>query len=164
MKKYYSKYCKYGFAALVVGLIMLSIGAVFCLAFRGSFLRIKLFLIIFGINITGLSAMIYFAEKSRWLAIYDNELHLPRGVQVIRSGVKAGLRTKRTSLKIDEIVNVTRYLYKGDQNTSADTYFYFFNTENGESYYLPLYAYGEESIKEIMNKLSALGVNTEGAR
>lgn len=125
MTKYYSKNCKYILAAMFFGLAVLLIGIVACIVFNNELFELKLFLILFGAVITLITIPTYFAEKSRWIAIHNDELLLPKGVQIVELSGNKSICMKRISLSIKEIKRVTKEFRKGDKIVLGNTYFYF---------------------------------------
>ena len=161
MKKFYSKYCKYIFSLLLIGIIVLTVGILIAIFAKDKLLNLKISLIAVSGFITIFTPVIYFAERSRWIAITDDVLILPRGVEIIwENGIK-NCCIQRTELPICEIASVTRKLHKGDGIIILDTYYYSFIMKDNNSYTLPLFSYDESALNQIFDILLASGVKKD---
>ena len=150
MRKYTSRATKLLAVFAIISVIMLVIGLILIVS-NSSNLELKLVITIFGGLMSIIFLSCFFAEKSRWLAINDNEIVLPRGADN-----NGKMVFKRTIIKVDEITSVESNLYKGDGLISKDTLFHTLKLKDGTKVTFTLCSYGKTTEKEILETIKKI--------
>ena len=145
MKKYISRATKRFAFFTVISSLTLLIGVLLMIIKLSD---VGLVLTIFGALMSILFLCVYFAERSRWLAVDDDKIVLPRGAD--NNGKRV---LKRTIIKIDEIVSVESKFYKGDKIISGDCFFHTLKLKDDTKITFTLYAYGKAAEREIIEKI-----------
>ncbi len=147
MKKYTSRATRrLGIAAMIFGLIFL-VGIILAIA-KTPDIALPIGLIFLGGLLGVIFFACYFAEKSRYLIIEPDKIILPRGV--IQNEIT---KFKRTIVMFDEISSVESKFHKGDQIISGDCFFHTLKLKDGTNITFPLYHYGKEAEKEIIETI-----------
>ena len=147
MKKYVSSATKWLAICSVISIATLLTGVISIVA-DFSDIGLQLGLTMLGGPMSILFLGCFFAEKSRYFTITADELVLPRGA--ILNGK---IVFKKTVVKIEEISSVESNLYHGDGLIAKDTYFHTLKLKDGTAITFPLYAYGKEAEKEILETI-----------
>ena len=147
MKKYISRATKWLGIYTIISVIILVIGVIIIIV-NSSNIGLQVGLTMLGGLMSVVFLSCFFAEKSRWLTITDDEIVLPRGVDINGKTV-----FKKTVAKIDEITSIESNLYKGDGLISKDTYFHTLKLKDGTKITFTLYEYGKKEEKEIIETI-----------
>lgn len=145
MKKYTSRATLW-FAICTLISFFFIIAGVILIIINFSNDALKIGLILIGCMMSIFFIIGFFAEKSRYLIINENEIILSRGVRKNNFIV-----FKRTVIEISEIASISSYLRKGDGFLTDDTTFYTIKLKNGTNLTFVLFTYGKDAEKEIID-------------
>lgn len=147
MKKYTSRATKWLAIFSIINVVMLLTGIILIVA-NYSNVGATVGLTMGGGLMSVLLVTCFFAEKSHWLTINDDEIVLPRGADINGKTI-----FKRTYIKLKDIASVESKFYKGDKIISGDCFFHTLKLKDGTKITFTLFAYGKDGEKEILETI-----------
>lgn len=150
MKTYISRATKWLAILAVIGVAIL-ISGIICILAHSSNVGLQIVLTMLGGLMSILFISCFFAEKSRYLTMYDGKIVLPRG-----ANINEKISFNRTAINTNEIRSIKSELHKGDGIVAKDTLFHTLTLNDGTRIKFTLYAYGKNAEDEILEAIKKL--------